>query len=232
MNKHQAMSGDAVPPAPAKAPCTEPWEYGSVVSYPKRWNACGDPKYRGNCDGRLLLSLLRRYRPKHVADPMAGSGTTKDVIDWANRRLKPEQQMKFWSGDLRRGFDLLRNRLPTKFDFVFLHPPYWNIIRYSDHPSDLSACEHYNDFKHRLEVCLSRCADALVTGGRLAVLVGDVRRRGAYYPIVRDVMNLEGRLGSLRSVIVKLQHNCTSDKRKYRFEDAPIRHEYCLVFKR
>jgi len=39
--------------------------------------------------------------------------------------------------------------------------------------------------------------------------------------------------GEIRSVIVKVQHNCTSDRKQYgKLEDPPIRHEYCVVFKK
>ncbi len=80
-------------------------------------------------------------------------------------------------------------------------------------------------------LCLRRCSDALETGGRLAVLIGDVRRHGQYTPIVRDVPNLP--YGEVRSVIIKVQHNCTSDRKRYaKMEDVPIRHEYCVVFKK
>lgn len=57
----------------------------SVVSYPNRCNLWGDLRYRGNCDGRLFKNLVLRYRAKRVGDPMAGSGTTRDVIAGLNR---------------------------------------------------------------------------------------------------------------------------------------------------
>ena len=75
------------------------------------------------------------------------------------------------------------------------------------------------------------CYDALESGGRLAVLIGDVRRRGRYTPIVKDVLNFP--YGEIRSVIIKVQHNCTSDRKRYgKMEDVPILHEYCVVFKK
>lgn len=116
---------------------------------------------------------------------------------------------------------------------MWIHPPYWNIIRYSDHPHDLSNLPTYSEFQTGLQVCLERCYAALATGGRLAVLVGDVRHRGTYTPIVRNVLNLEGRIGQLRSIVIKVQHNCRSDRTEYdRMEDARISHEYCVIFKR
>lgn len=204
---------------------------GSIVSYPERCPLWGDARYRGNCDGRLLMDLLRRYGPRSVADPMEGSGTTRDVVAWLNHHLK--MNIAYWGGDLRGGFNLLQNDIAGRFDFVWIHPPYWNIIRYGDHPDDLSNLPDYDVYREALRLCLLRCAAALNPGGRLAVLVGDVRRRGAYIPIVRDVLNLEGELGQVRSVIIKTQHNCRSDQVTYaRMEDPPIRHEYCVVFKR
>ena len=80
-------------------------------------------------------------------------------------------------------------------------------------------------------LCLKRCYDALVPGGRLAVLVGDVRGQGQYTPIIRDVLNCP--YGQVRAIIIKVQHNSMSDGRNYgRPEDPPIKHEYCVVFKK
>jgi hypothetical protein len=86
-------------------------------------------------------------------------------------------------------------------------------------------------FRELLMVCLRRCYDALEMGGRIAVLIGDVRRAGTYTPLIKDVLNFP--YGEIRSVIIKVQHNCTSDRKSYgRMEDVPIRHEYCVVFKK
>ena len=39
--------------------------------------------------------------------------------------------------------------------------------------------------------------------------------------------------GEIRSIIIKVQHNCTSDRKSYgKPEDPPIKHEYCVVFKK
>lgn len=203
----------------------------SVVSYPKRCSLWGDAAYRGNCDGRLFLGLVLRYTPARVADPMMGSGTTRDVVKWLNTQARTS--IDYWGADLRTGFNLHAHDLPGRYNLVWLHPPYWNMIRYSDDPADLSTCDDYAAFIERLRVCLHRCYAAIEPGGRLAVLVGDVRRRGRYTPIVRDVLNMERELGQLCSVIVKAQHNCRSDSIAYsRMLDVPIQHEYCVVFRK
>ncbi|MEJ2702708.1 MAG: hypothetical protein P8Z79_09740 [Sedimentisphaerales bacterium] len=48
---------------------------------------------------------------------------------------------------------------------------------------------------------------------------------------MKDVLNFP--MGEIRSIIIKIQHNCTSDRRRYgKMEDVPIRHEYCVIFKK
>ena len=201
----------------------------SVVSYPSRCQLFGDSRYRGNCDGRLIKDLILRYGARKVGDPMEGSGTSRDVVAGLNKYKRAG--ISYWGGDLRTGFDLTKHDLPGRFDFVWIHPPYWNIVQYRSGSADLSNCESYERFRELLMVCLRRCYDALEVGGRLAVLIGDVRRAGRYAPIVKDVLNFP--YGEIRSVIIKVQHNCTSDRKRYRkMEDVPIRHEYCLVFKK
>lgn len=204
-------------------------EMTSVVSYPDRCSLWGDSRYRGNCDGRLFKNLVLRYRARRVADPMLGSGTTRDVIMGLNKYKRADIQ--YWGGDLRHGFDLTEADLPGRFDFVWIHPPYWNIVRYESGPKDLSACPSYEQFRTLLMLCLKRCYDALEPGGRLAVLMGDVRRQGRYTPIIKDILSFP--YGELRSIIIKVQHNCMSDRKAYgKLEDPPIKHEYCCVFKK
>ena len=201
----------------------------SVVSYPSRCQLWGRSEYRGNCDGRLIKDLILRYGAQKVADPMEGSGTSRDVVAGLNKYKRAG--ISYWGGDLRSDFDLTKQDLPGRFDFVWIHPPYWNIVQYHSGANDLSNCESYERFRELLMVCLRRCYEALEVGGRLAVLIGDVRRAGKYTSIVKDVLNFP--FGEIRSVIIKVQHNCTSDRKRYgKMEDVPIRHEYCVVFKK
>jgi hypothetical protein len=203
----------------------------SVVSYPKRCNLWGDARYRGNCDGTLFKELVLRYRAKRVADPMMGSGTTRDVIAGLNEATG--SRIRYWGGDLKKGFDLYEEQPRGEFDFVWVHPPYFNIVSYGGGEKDLSSEAHYKRFITKLTVCLRNAYESLAFGGHLAVLVADVRRAGGYYALGRDVMNMEPCLGAMRSVIIKTQHNCKSDGRTYaRMKHVPIKHEYCVVFEK
>ncbi len=133
-----------------------------VVSYPNRCQLSGDSRYRGNCDGRLIRDLVLRYNARKVADPMEGSGTSRDVVDGLNRYKRAGTSCR--GGDLRSGFDLTKQDLPGRFDFVWIYPPYWNIVRYGSGASDLSNRGSYEQFREMLMVRLRRYYEALEVG--------------------------------------------------------------------
>ena len=76
---------------------------------------------------------------------MQGSGTVRGVVEGLNRYKK--KGISYWGGDLNTSFDLTKQDIPGKFDFAWIHPPYWNIIRYSERQGDLSNCETYEQFR-------------------------------------------------------------------------------------
>jgi hypothetical protein len=59
-------------------------------------------------------------------------------------------------------------------------PPYWTLKEYPDHADQLGLVENYDQFHDELEKVWKHCYRALVPGGRIACVVGDVciaRRR-------------------------------------------------------
>lgn len=86
----------------------------------------------------------------------------------------------------------------------------------------------YEDFIKKLNKVNAKIYCSLVKGGRHAILVGDVRKRGRYYSIIKDM----AWYGELESHIIKVQHNCVSDTRKYNGNFIPIKHEHLLIFRK
>jgi len=193
----------------------------SILSYPER-GPYGDNNYRGNCTGYLLKDLFQYFNPKTVLDPMEGSGTTRDVCK--------ELGIEYTGFDLKEGHDLTGLTITKEYDFIFFHPPYWDAVKYSDDKNDLSNCS-YKEFENKLKICLETLSSCLSDNGHLAVLIGDRRKKGNYYPLFKIVLDyLDERL-SLKNILIKQQHNVRS-----RFNDygniIPILHEYLLIYRK
>ncbi len=207
-------------------------DMSSVVSYPDR-GPWGDHRYRGNCSGFLLKDLILRFGCKSIFDPAEGGGTTRDVVAGINQYLK--KGIEYEGRDLRQGWNLITSPMPAKkYDFVFFHPPYWDIIRYSEDRYDLSNARTSDEFEAMLNLCVERLSTVVKPGGIMAVLIGDKRKSGQYYPLFRTLLMNE-KIGRLKAIIIKIQHHCMSDRVEYGQSNPfliPIKHEYCLVFQR
>jgi DNA modification methylase len=57
---------------------------------------------------------------------------------------------------------------------VLTSPPYWTLKKYRDHPHQLGAISLYEEFLDDLDKVWRHCFRALVPGGRLICVVGDV----------------------------------------------------------
>ena len=204
----------------------------SVVSYPNR-GPWGDSKYRGNCSGYLVKDLILRFGCQSVFDPSEGGGTVRDVVAGINQHLKKD--IEYEGRDLKQGWNLLTSELPKKqYDLVWYHPAYWDIIRYSEHPLDLSNARTLDEFEAMLNLSVERLVQVVKRGGIMAVLIGDKRKQGQYYPLFRTLL-VNDKLGELRAIIIKIQHNCRSDQINYGCRNPfliPIKHEYCLIFQK
>lgn len=59
-------------------------------------------------------------------------------------------------------------------DLVLTSPPYWTLKKYHGHEHQLGDIEGYDDFLDQLDEVWRRAYHALVPGGRLVIVVGDV----------------------------------------------------------
>lgn len=193
----------------------------SVVSYPDR-GPWGDNRYPGNCSGYLLIDLCATYQPRSVLDPMEGGGTSAEVC--------ADMGIAYVGYDLRSGTDSLRDEIGADYDLIFWHPPYHDMKVYTDDPRDLSRAGSLVAFAALLRAGYRRFFDLLAPGGRLAILMGDLRRRGRYEPLTVDVARLDR--NHLEGIIVKIQHNVSSNKVRYGGAFVPILHETLTIFRR
>lgn len=202
----------------------------TIVSYPER-GPYGDGRYRGNTSGYLIKDLIETFGSSRVFDPMEGSGTTRDVC----RHLGVEYEGR----DLRDGWNILdyksRRQIEAlpKFDFIFFHPPYWNMITYRDDPMDFSQGT-YPRYVARMQDALGWFPSILVPGGRIALLLADLRRPNSTrtYFLTDDVTTpkIFGLIKEFR--IIKIQHNTASDGDTGLVGDVRMVHEYVTIYQK
>jgi DNA modification methylase len=63
---------------------------------------------------------------------------------------------------------------PESVHLILTSPPYWTLKEYRDSAGQLGHVENYDQFIHELEKVWRNCYNALVPGGRLICVVGDV----------------------------------------------------------
>ncbi len=232
-------------------------EMNTVWSFPDRgkW-ATHDAKWRGNWSPYIPRNLLLRYSSEGdlVLDQFAGGGTTLveakllnrniigvDVNEIALERCREKcvferdntGQVYFNKGDARD----LHFIADESIDFICTHPPYANIISYSeDIEEDLSHCK-VPQFLEEMKKVASESYRVLKDNKFCAILMGDTRQKGYVVPMSFDVMKIFEIQGfKLKEIILKEQHNCKAtgfwktNSIKYNF--LLLAHEYLFVFRK
>jgi hypothetical protein len=184
----------------------------------------GKSSWRGNHPPTLTRELIDWLKPGFVIDPMCGSGTTGDVCT--------QMGIPHWQSDLHQGFDASADEIPVSGDLVFSHPAYFDIVKYSGSmwgkqpdPRDLSQIADYSLFIKKLDEAHYNLFQAVRPGGYMAVLIGDVKRKGLLYPLQRDMRWF----GDPIQMVIKLQHNVQSSAKSYGGNFIAIMHEYLVV---
>jgi DNA modification methylase len=191
-----------------------------------------------------------------VLDPMVGAGTTlieakllarnalgMDINPQAVELTKvglrfshdPPSEQNVQVGDARDLSSLKDN----SFDMVLTHPPYMNIIKYSEGkiPGDLSNIGSLPKFCDEIQIIAAELLRVLKPDRYCAILIGDTRKGRHFVPLAFHVMRRFLKAGFvLKEDIIKVQHNCKFTQRwrpkaqKDKF--YLIMHEHLFVFRK
>lgn len=232
-------------------------EMNTVWSFPIRGNwATHDAKYRGNWSPYIPRNLILRYsKPGDtVLDQFVGGGTTLIEAKLLNRNIigvdiNPgalqccKEKIKFDypnGGNVQIKHGDARNLsfiADASIDMICTHPPYANIINYSDNiKGDLSLLKA-DDFLKQMALVASECYRVLKPGKFCAILMGDARNKGCVVPISFRVMEIFRNAGfTLKEIIIKEQHNCKATglwkTRSIKYNFLLLAHEYLFVFRK
>lgn len=190
----------------------------------------GSRSYPGNCGGNLIKDLLLYFRPGLVFDPMAGSGTCKDVCE--------ELGIPCLSYDIHEGFDACDPQAfstAETFDFIWAHPAYWRQKLYADDPRDLSRAPTLDHFLRRYGQFIRNAAKSLKPNGKLAILMGDYcDREEGFVPLTFHTKRLAFEAGMVQTCtdIIRFSHGASSNRKVYRSSFIPGLHDTCMVFEK
>ncbi len=227
-------------------------------SFPKRGDwATHDAKWRGNWSPYIPRNIILRYSDEGdlILDQFAGGGTTLVEAKLLNRNiigvdindaaLKRCREKTDFSNEMAKGKVCIKKGDARKLEFISdesidlicTHPPYADIIKYSDGiDGDLSRLK-VKDFLYEMKSVAKESYRVLKKDKFCAVLMGDTRQKGHMIPMSFDVMNLFQDAGfKLKELIIKEQHNCRAtgywktNSVKYNF--LLIAHEYLFVFRK
>jgi DNA modification methylase len=229
----------------------------SVWSFPERGNwATHDAKWRGNWSPYIPRNLILRYSQEGdlVLDQFAGGGTTLVEAKLLNRNIlgvdinpaaleRCREKTAFdWDGGgqvyIKQGDARKLDFVPDEsVDFICTHPPYADIIHYSDGIEGDLSNYGVEDFLTQMNAVASECFRVSKPGKFCAILMGDTRKKGCVIPMSFDVMKLFESAGfTLKELIIKEQHNCRAtgywktNSVKYNF--LLLAHEYLFVFRK
>jgi DNA modification methylase len=225
-------------------------------------------KYRGNFAPQLARNVLEMYSQAGdlILDPMAGGGTTLieakllgrgfigcDINPGAVEICVKATDFKTETTGSRDAKSCVSTKTDKilcadardlsfigndSIDLILTHPPYLNIVRYSeDIDGDLSGISSVKKFCDAMRLVAGELYRVLKPGRHCALLMGDTRRGRHFVPLAYRVMDTFLDSGFiLKEDIIKVQHNCSATgrwvgkARKAGF--YLIMHEHLFIFRK
>ncbi len=223
--------------------------------------------YWGNFIPQIPNQMLKRYTKKGewVLDPFVGCGTTliesqrlerngigidlQEMVAEKARDLiaaEPNERgvvSEVVTGDSTRiDFREILDRLGQKsVQLLIMHPPYFDIIKFSNNPRDLSNAPSVDAFLQMMNEVVEKAREVLDKGRYFALVIGDKYSKGDWIPLGFLTMNEILKRGfSLKSIIVK-NFEETAGKRNqkelWRYRALVggfyiFKHEYVFLFKK
>lgn len=224
--------------------------------------------YHGNFIPQVPRQLMLRYtrQGEWVLDPFVGSGTTlieckrlgrNGIGIELNQKVAEEarkaicRELNFYDvvvdvvvGDAKKvNYDeLLEKYGINKVQLVILHPPYWDVIKFSNDPEDLSAAKSLEEFLKLFKEVVEKVSEVLEEGRYLGLVIGDKYSGGEWIPLgfycMEEVMDVGYRL---KGIVVKsigetrLSDGSSRGLWRYRalkFGFFVFAHEYLMVFQK
>jgi len=224
-------------------------------------------EYWGNFIPQIPNQLLKRYskQGEWVLDPFLGSGTTlieclrlgrngigielqEKITELAKNNIQKEQNLS--NKDVKIEIinedssvinfrDELRRIGINSVQLLIMHPPYWDIIKFSDDKRDLSNAKNVEQFLSAFGNIVDNTYQILDKNRYLAVVIGDKYCKGEWIPLgfyaMQEVLK---RKYKLKSIIVKNFEETTGKRNQHKLWRYRalvggfyiFKHEYIFLF--
>ncbi|MBQ3312035.1 RsmD family RNA methyltransferase [bacterium] len=227
-------------------------------------------EYHGNYIPQIAQQLYQRYTKKNdiVLDMFFGSGTSgieainenrrcigvelkQELVDSVSQKFTQKQlvtDVNIICGDSASDeiVDKIQARLDVmgeeKAQLLILHPPYDDIIKFSDKKEDLSNCESTEQFYDLFEKVAKNGYNLLEKGRFAGLIIGDSYKYSEVQPLGFECMQRMKNIGfKLKSIIVKDIHGNERAKGKtanlWRYRALAggfsiFQHEYIFIFQK
>ncbi len=246
-------------------------EYDDVLttsfwSFHRENSGVHNASYHGNFIPQVPRQMFKRYTKKGdwILDPFMGSGTSLieaqrmgrnsigidlqgDVVSEAfsriNQENNPECKTIGFVGDSKTiNVDSITQRLGIKnYQFVMFHPPYWDIIKFSENNNDLSNAATLEAFLDDFGQVIDNTTRLLQKNRYCALVMGDKYANSQIVPLGFHCMNLFIQKGFLLKAILVKDFDRTRGKinqqaiwryRALASDFYVFDHEYIFVFKK
>ncbi len=227
-------------------------------------------EYHGNYIPQIAQQIYERYTKKNdiVLDLFFGSGTSgieainmnrrcigvelkEDLAEKVSEKFTPKQlvtDVNIICAD--SASELAKEKIKARLDIMgekkaqllMLHPPYDDIIKFSDKKEDLSNCSSTEEFYDLFEKVAKNGYDLLEKGRFACLIIGDKYANSQHIPLGFECMARMNKLGFItKAIIIKdMQGNerakgKTANLWRYRALAGGFyifKHEYVMVFQK
>ena len=206
---------------------------GSLWEFASRDKSNGHSyDYHGNYIPQIATQLFERFTKKNdvILDLFFGSGTSgiealhmdrrcigvelkQEMVDYVSEKFTKKQlvtDVNIICGDSTS--DEAKEKVKARLEimgkkqaqFVMLHPPYDDIIKFSDKKEDLSNCATTEEFYDLFEKVAKNAYDLLEKGRYAALIIGDEYKNSRVIPLGFECMKRMENVGfTTKAIVVK-----------------------------
>jgi len=180
----------------------------------------------------LLPKIAEIAKQRISQESLFDSKVFTDILIADSTKKETRQQVE----------QILKSYGKQNVQLIIMHPPYHDIIKFSDRPDDLSNAKSVDEFLKLFGDVVSNFLDLLEKKHYLAVVIGDKYTNSEWVPLgfltMQEVLNRDGLI--LKSILVKNMVNNRAKRNQehlWRYRALVggfyiFRHEYILLFQK